>query len=57
MDKLNDVLKRLETNESASELEKISELIKVRLSFDAEAELFVFNELFTFHRAICNEVA
>jgi hypothetical protein len=31
MDKLNDVLKRLETSEiETSELEKISELIKVR---------------------------
>lgn len=31
MERLNNILKQLETNESSTEFEKISELIKVRL--------------------------
>lgn len=31
MEKLNSVLKRLETNDSATEVDKVSELIKVNI--------------------------
>lgn len=56
MDKLNNVMKRLETSDSPSEVDKINDLIKVRFVIAIKCLLFLTHFFSLTHREACNAV-